>query len=367
MNKFLSRSLIALLIVLTLSVGVAFAKELELGSSYPYATVGPKGEEPTSYDQLELTPEDREELKSQDLKAAIALHQTTVWTNAVQKGIEDMFAELGVEIVTVTNAEMDPQQQTNDIENALARQPDILITLPIDPVSAAAALRPAVNRGTEVVLISNLPQGFQHGDDYAGIVTSDFFQIGKLVADKIADSLDGEGKVALMYHDANYYVTNQRDKAVKATLQRDYPDIEIVTEEGIANPNDGDVVASAILNQHPEVDAIYAPWATIANGVLSAVRTADREDVGIFTIDLDNSIALNMAKGGNVKGIVSDLPYLLGKGLVKVGALGVLGKETPAFTTVPAVTVDKGNLKEKWQEVLKEPLPEDIAEVLESN
>ena len=258
---------------------------------------------------------------------------------------------------------MDSQKQTTDIETVLALRPNIIITLPIDPVSAASALRPAIEQGVKIVLLSNLPTGFVHGKDYAAIVTDDLFQMGKSVAEMIGDALGGKGRVALLYHDANYYVTNQRDLAVKAVLQRDYPGIEIVAERGIADPNDGNVVASALLTQYPNLDAIYAPWDTIAEGVVAAARSVSSK-VQIFTIDLGNTSAMDMARGGNMKGIVADLPYVLGQKLAEVGALSVLGRETPPFVTVPAVKIDRGNLAEMWPEVMNEPLPQDIANVL---
>ncbi|WP_459782925.1 substrate-binding domain-containing protein, partial [Photobacterium sp. R1] len=77
--------------------------------------------------------------------------------------------------------------------------------------------------------------------DYAGIVTDDLFQMGKLAADMIAKAVGNKGKVGFIYHEANYYVTNQRDQAVLTNLQKNYPGIEIVAKRGIANANDGEV------------------------------------------------------------------------------------------------------------------------------
>lgn len=352
----------SLLLVMLIS-GVAIAKGLALEDSYPYATVGPQGEEAVNHDKIALLPADENEIRSGNYKAAICLHQTTVWTKGVANGVKDRFNDLGIEVVAVTDAEMDPQKQKTDIETVLALRPDVIITLPIDPVSAAGALKPAIDQGVNIVLISNLPSGFVHGKDYASIVTDDLFQMGKSVADMIGESLNGTGKVALLYHDANYYVTNQRDKAVKAILKRDYPGIEIVAERGIADPNDGNVVASAILTQFPNLDAIYAPWDTIAEGVVAAARSV-RSNVQVFTIDLGTSNAMDMVKGGNMKGIVADLPYVLGETLAEAGALRVLGKETPPFITVPAVKIDKDNLDIMWEQVMNEPLPNDIANII---
>lgn len=358
----LARAIVVALLTALLLSGVSYA-QIVIDASYPYATVGPQGEQAVNYDQVTLLPEEEELIREGNYKAAIALHQTTVWTKAVTAGIRDQFEKLGIQIVAITDAEMDSQKQRTDIETILALRPDIIITLPIDPVSAAAALRPAVAQGVTVVLISNLPSGFVHGKDYASIVTDDLFMMGKLVADMIGKALNGSGRVALLYHDANYYVTNQRDKAVKAVLQRDYPGIRIVAERGIADPNDGEVVASALLTQYPNLDAIYAPWDTIAEGVVAAARAAGSK-VKVFTIDLGTSNAMDMVRGGNVAGIVADLPYVLGETLAKVGALRLLDKETPPFITVPAVQIDASNIATMWEQVMNEPLPPDIARLL---
>ena len=331
---------------------------------FVYETIGPQGEAPTSCDNVYLSETDKESVRKGGYKAVLLMHTSSDWANAVIAGAKDVFSDLNIKIVAVTDAEMDPNKQRIDIETTLALKPDIIVTLIIDPVSGAVALQQAIDKGIKVVLISNLPSDFKHGKDYAGIVTDDLFQMGKFVAEMIGDTLGGKGKVALMYHDANYYVTNQRDRAVKAVLKRDYPNIEIVTEKGIANPNDGEVVASAIITQYPDIDAIYAPWDTIAEGVVVAARTAGRNDIGVYTIDLGASNAMDMVQDGNMKGIVVDLPYMLGETLAKMGALSVLGKDTPLFVTVPSIKIDKNNIEIQWEKSLNRPIPAEVLKAI---
>ena len=267
-------------------------------------------------------------------------------------------------MVLVTDAGFDANKQKTDIENAMILNPDIIITLVLDPVSGAAALKPAIKRGVKVVLISNLPKDFKHGKDYASIVTDDLFAMGKAVAQMMNDQLKGKGEVALMYHDANFYVTNQRDQAVQTVLERDYPGIKIIAKKGIANPNDGESIASAIITQNPKVKAIYAPWDTIAEGVVAATRSANRKDIKVYTMDLGENNVLDMAKKGNIAGIVADLPYELGATLAKVGALSVLGQKTAPFITVPAIKVVRDNLEAKWEQSLHRPLPKVVKKAL---
>ena len=351
---------ISVILVMVLGASV-FAQD----GNFVYETKGPSGEAATSYESVVVTEEDSALIKSRNLKAAILLHQTTDWTNAVLAGIRDTFAGLDIEVVATADAQFDANKQRTDIETALALKPDIIVTLIVDPVSGAVALRQAIDQGVKIVLISNLPSGLVHGKDYAGIVTDDLFAMGQSVAQMIGDSLGGKGEVALMFHDADYYVTNQRDRAVEAVLHRDYPEIKIVAKQGIANPNDGETITSAILTQHPNVNAIYAPWDSIAEGTLAAVRTSDKKDVGVFTIDLGASIGMDMVTGGNMKGIVADLPYVLGESLAKIGALSAIGKNTPAFVTVPAIKITKDNIKTEWQRSLNRTLPPEIEQAME--
>jgi ribose transport system substrate-binding protein len=312
-----------------------------------------------------MTGEDIASVRNRNLKAAVLLHQTTDWTNAVSAGIMDTFGDLNIEVVAVADAQFDANKQRTDIETALVLNPDIIVTLIVDPVSGAVALRQAIDQGVKVVLISNLPSDFVHGRDYAGIVTDDLFAMGQYVAEMIGDYLGGKGEVALMFHDADYYVTNQRDRAVEAVLRRDYPDIKIVAKQGIANPNDGEAITSAILTQHSNVNAIYAPWDTIAEGTLAAVRTSGRDNIGVFTMDLGANIAMDMVTGGSMRGIVADLPYVLGESLAKIGALSAIGKSTPAFVIVPAIKITKDNLEAEWQRSLNRPLPPEIQQALQ--
>lgn len=327
-------------------------------------TRGPKGEAPTPSEAVALSIAHADKIKAASYKAAILMHQSSDFSNALIAGARSSFAKLGIEVVAVTDAEMDPNKQRTDVETVLALKPDIIVTLVIDPVSGAVALRKAIDQGVKVVLISNLPEGFEHGKDYAGIVTDDLFGMGRSVAEMMGASLGGKGEAALIYHDAAYYVTNQRDRAVRTVLSKDFPGIKIVASKGIVNPNDGETVASAILTQNPNVKAIYAPWDTIAEGVVAACRAAGRKDVKVFTMDLGANNALDLVKGGNMAGIVCDLPFQMGETLARMGALSVLGEKTPPFVVVPAIKVDKSNIRDQWLRSLNREAPKEVLEAL---
>src|SRR5690606_35795306 len=127
--------------------------------------------------------------------------------------------------------------------------------------------------------------------------------------DIMAEKLGGKGKVGLVFHDVNFFVTTNRSDAFKARIKEKYPEIEIVTQGGITDANKGEEVAAAMLTRHPDLDGIFAPWDVPAEGVMSAARVAGRNDLIVTTVDLGTNVAISIASDGIVQGVGAQLPY----------------------------------------------------------
>jgi ribose transport system substrate-binding protein len=212
----------------------------------------------------------------------------------------------------------------------------------------------------KLVFLSNVPNGFTQGKDYVAIVTDDLFQMGKQAADALAKSIGDKGKVGWIFHDAAYYVTNQRDNAFKSTIEADHPNIKVAQEQGIADPARAEELAQAMLTKSPDLDGIYVTWAEPAEGVLSVLRNSSNTKTKIVTLDLSEPIALDMVKGGNVVAIIADEAYALGRTMATAAAYGLLGKEAPPFLVAPALTVTKDNVAEGWQQSLHRDAPQSV-------
>ena len=290
-------------------------------------------------------------------KAALLWHDQSDFVNAVTAGASDEFARLGVEVVAVTSAGFDAAKQRSDIETAMTRQPDIILSLPLDPVTSAAAFQEAKEAGVALSFLSNLPSGYEYPQDYAAIVTDDLFQMGKQAADALAASMGGAGTVGWIYHDASYYVTNQRDNAFKATIENDYPEISIVAEQGISDPARAEDIANAMLLKNPDLGGIYVTWAGPAEGVLAALRANGNATTKIVTLDLSEPVALDMVRGGNVAAIVADEAYELGRAMAASAVLDLLGEDVPPFVVAPAVTVTADTVVEGWKRSLNTAPP----------
>ncbi|WP_307794872.1 substrate-binding domain-containing protein [Alkalihalobacillus sp. BA299] len=322
---------------------------------------GPYGETAISASTLELSVEDIEKIREGNYKAALVMHYAgNDWSNAQINGLEATFEKMGIEVIAVTDAQFSAEKQVSDLETVLARNPDIIISIPTDPVSTASAFKRAAEQGAKLVFMDNVPNNLAHGEDYVSVVSADNYGNGIAAAEIMAEQLGGEGKIGVIYHDADFFVTKQRVEAFEATIQEKYPNIEIVARGGIMGPDDGLKVASAMLTTNPDLDGIFGVWDVPSEGILAAARTAGREDLVITTIDLGTNVALNIAKGGSIKGLGAQLPYDQGVAEAILAGYALLGKETPSYVAVPALTVTQENILKAWEMVYQTEAPQEV-------
>ncbi|HET7715503.1 MAG TPA: substrate-binding domain-containing protein [Bauldia sp.] len=341
-------------------IGSAFVAVALMTASVTLAvagtTTGPNGESATPASAVTLTPEQEAKIRAAGYTAGLAWHTPSDYTAAVDRGAKDEFARLGIEVIAETDAGFDAAKQKNDVETIMAKSPTILLSLPVDPDTAAEVYRPALEAGTIVAFVDNAPKGFVQGKDYVTIVSDDLFQMGEKAADAMAAAIGGKGKVGYLFHDANFYVTNQRDRAFKETIETRYPDIEIVAEMGLADPAKAEDVINAFMLKNPDLDAVYVTWAEPAEFVLAALRNNGNTHTKIVTLDLSEPLALDMVKGGNVAAIVADEAYMIGQTLARAAAASLVGVKLEPFYAVDALAVTKDNVKEGWfQSLHREP------------
>ncbi len=352
----LHRRALLLSVAATALLGLAGPLHAELKPSK-----GPNGEQATPAADLALTPDQETRIKTGAFSVAIVWHESSDWSKAVIQGASDEFARLGLKVVAQTDAAFDAAKQKSDVETVLAKRPSAIFSELVDPDTAAEAFKPAKEAGVKLVFVDQPPKGFAAGDDYVSVISDDFAQMGKHAGDAMGAALGGKGKIAYVYHDANFFVTNQRDAGFKQTILDDHRGIEIVAEQGLADPTRAEDVLNALVTKHPDLDGIYATWSTPAESLLAALRNGGNSHTRIVTFDLSEPLALDMVKGGNVAAIVVDEAYRIGATGAKALALGLIGEKAAPYYAVGALTVTKDTVKEGYRNSLHRDLPASMA------
>jgi ribose transport system substrate-binding protein len=299
-------------------------------------------------------------------RAAIVMHYGgNDWSQAQVAGLQAQFAEMGIDVIAVTDAGFDPRKQVADLETVLASEPEIIVSIPTDPVATAAAYKKAAAQGVKLVFMDNVPMGMKHGEDYVSVASADNFGNGVASAHLMAEGLDGRGSVGVVFHNADFFVTRQRYEAFRQTLQESYPAIDIVEEVGIHGPDfaaDAQTAAATMLAHHRDLSGIWAVWDIPAEGVMAAARAAGRGDLVITTVDLGFNVALELARGGLVFGVGAQRPFDLGVHEAELAAYGLLEKRAPAYVALPALPVSRLSVLDAWESVYHNPPPPQLVE-----
>jgi ribose transport system substrate-binding protein len=327
-------------------------------------TKGPHGEDPTPVSSLTFTADELAKLKAGNFKSAMFWLDASPFFTAVQSGASEEFKRLGINVVATGQAKDDANTQANQIQTAMAKKPDAIISLPVDPTSAGAAFKPAVDAGTKLVFLSNIPAGYTYGKEYQALMTDDLFQMGKQAAEALGKSLGGTGKVGILFFNSKFFVTNQRDAAFKSTLATEFPGIKVVAEQGFTNPSDTNAIASAMIAQNPNLDGVYASWSQPGEGILAALRTAGNTHTKFVSLDLDDPVIIDMVTGGRTVAVVVDKAWDLGVGMADAAAYALLGKKAPEFGVVGATTITKDNVADGYQQTLHQPVPDAVKKVM---
>lgn len=323
-------------------------------------STGPNGEPPTPAAEVELTWAERKRLKKLRGTAAIVWHYASPLSQAQIHGVQAECARLGIEVVAVTEAGFSADRQATEIASVLEKRPGVIVSIPTDSFATADAYRAAAAQGTKLVFVENVPADFVAGRDYVSVVSTDDHGNGVASAHLMAQALGGQGRVGMVHHDADFFVTRQRAEAFEATIAADYPGMRVVARRGVTGPDfaaSGHAAAAALLVDHPDLDAIWAVWDIPAIGVMAAARAVGRHDLVVTTFDLGLEVALELARGGLIKGVGAQRPFDVGESEGLLAGFALLGKAAPPYVALPALPVTQSNVLAAWAEVYRQPPP----------
>ena len=141
------------------------------------------------------------------------------WLGAISKDAQaaaDAHDDVDFELLQAADADSQAQQ----IEQAIAQKPDVLVVLPQD----GAALTPVAQRAERAgIPVVNIDRLFTAPDAATATVLGDNYQIGVLAANYITDELKCQGNVVEIQGLAGISVTTDRTKGFTDTAQEEVP------------------------------------------------------------------------------------------------------------------------------------------------
>lgn len=322
----------------------------------------PEGAPASTADIFTFTDEDVAKLKEGKFTAGLVMHTMDAGWPALQvAGITKTLNDFGIEVVAITDAKFQPGQQISDLEQMIARAPDVIFSIPIDPQSQSSAYKKAAAAGIKLVFMDNVPVDMTPGTDYVTVVASDNEKNAYFAAQELVAAIGGEGQVGVitLVYDYYYSVAARKAGALKAFAE--HPGIEVAEVGTFDSPEKAYGVATAMMTANPEMKGVFVAWDTPAQQVVAAAKTLGR-DLIVTTNDLAQDSALNVARG-EILAIGAQQPYDQGVAEAKAAAYALLGKEVPPYISVPTLRVKKANLISALEQITKEPAPASVVEL----
>ncbi len=327
---------------------------------------GPDGQTATwPKHSLLLTEAEAEKIKSGNYKIAVCWPSLKdERAKSMQQGLHDASEHWGLKIVTETDAGNDPKKQISDIEAAIAVNPDVIISAPVD-AGAAAAYKKAAQVGIKLAFIMNRPEGLVYGQDYVGIIAPNNNDRALIAANMMADLISKDTRVVLITWEDDTWDNSFTDELFKDTLKGRYPGIRILAHETFSAPEDAGRLTESVLKQFPDIEGIYTTNVNSALPVAEALKKAGREDIKVITTNMDEQALVNMLEGGPIAGTSADTTYYIGVDSVVLACYGILGKSGPEFAVSPVMPVTKDTIREAWGLTKRTPLPNSLGKALQ--
>ena len=242
---------------------------------------------------------------------------------AVKAGADKAAAEFGA-TVTFEGPESESQvdRQMDMLAAALSRNPDAIGFAALDSQAAVPLLQQAKDAGIPII-------AFDSGVDSdipLSTATTDNVAAAALAADKMAELIGGEGKVAVVAHDQTSRTGIDRVDGFVNRIKEAYPNIEVVSVQyGGGDQLQSTEITKSILLANPDLKGIFGANEGSAIGVANGKQELGSQ---IVVIGFDSGAAQKgMITSGVMNGAITQNPVGIGYETVKA-AIGALKGET---------------------------------------
>ena len=289
--------------------------------------------------------------------AVIPMGTTHEHWKSIHAGAVKAAQEIGdIEIVWKgPQKEDDREQQIAVVEDMIARGVDGIVLAPLDKTGLRQVVREAKMAGIPTVCVDS---GLE-GDDHVSFVATDNYDGGVAGAGRLADVLDGKGKIIMMRAMVGVESTGAREQGFLDEIAK-HEGIEILSENqyGGVTTESGYQMAENLLNRYRgEVQGLFTPNESTTFGMLRALTDAGLAGQLRF-VGFDTSEKLVQALEEDVlDGLVLQNPFKMGEEGVKTAVAAAKGEPVqPRVDTGVAVATPENMQQPEIQALLKPPL-----------
>jgi ribose transport system substrate-binding protein len=263
---------------------------------------------------------------------------------AVRQGAEDMANELNMEINFIGPAsESEVAIQIEMLQAEYDKNPAAVCFAALDSQAANPLLEQMAADGIPVV-------GFDSGVDSdipVSTAATDNVAAAALAADKMAELIEGEGKVGVIVHDQTSRTGIDRRDGFVNQIAAEYPNIEIIGPQyGAGDHLRSTDLAKAMIQANPDIKGFFGANEGSAIGVVNAVNELGMSG-DLVVIGYDSGQAqIDAINSGLMAGAITQNPIGIGAECVRAAAMAIRGMDVPEEIDTGFFWYDQTNIED---------------------
>jgi len=277
--------------------------------------------------------------------AVIPKGTTHIFWKSIEAGAVKAASELGVDIVWKGPVkENDRAQQIAIVEQFVNEGVSGIALAPLDQAALVRPVRMAGQKGIPVVIFDSALNG-DVGKDYVSYVATDNKKGGNLGGEKLAEILQGKGKVVLLRYMVGSASTVEREKGFLEAISKS-KGIVLTVENRYAGATAGEAKTASMnmIDKLKEADGIFCPNESSTFGMLLALRQNNLAGKVRF-VGFDTSPPLiDALRTGEIDALVAQDPKWMGYQAVTTLVSHLQGKEVPQVIDTGVRVITKDNL-----------------------
>ncbi len=275
--------------------------------------------------------------------AVIPKGTTHVFWQSIHRGALKAGEEAGVEIFwNGPDREGDREKQIQIIEDFITQKVSGIVLAPNDSKALVPIVERIASKGIPCVIIDSAIDT----DKYVSFVATDNYQGGVIAARRMAEILDGKGKLIVVKYAPGSASTTKRENGFLETIQKEFAGIEIVDAKyGMDTVETSLQATEDLLMKNAEVDGLFACNESTSVGALRALQSQQRAgEVKMIGFDA-GKLLIEGVKSGDIDSLVVQNPTKMGYEGVKTLIAKLEGKEMPRRIDTGVKLITKENLE----------------------
>jgi ribose transport system substrate-binding protein len=294
--------------------------------------------------------------------AVIPKGTTHIYWKSVEAGAKKAADELKIEVTFIGPQKEDDRSQQIDLVTNQSALHDAIVLAPLDATALRDVAKQTAEKGKPVVIIDS---GLNDSASFiTSFVATDNREGGRIAARRLAETLGGQGKVAMLRYMQGSASTMEREEGFLEEIKKT-PGIQVVSENqyGGATASQAQDAATSLLQsltvaEGLSVQGIYCPNQTTTYGMLQALQGKSLAGkVKFVGFDCDASF-LDALKKGEMHGTVLQDPVNMGYLGVKTAYAKLKGEAVTPLIDTGATLVTPENIADPTiQALIKTQVP----------